>query len=319
MRRTPIRFSAGHPLPVGPLFPAMGIVFDLRRYSIHDGPGIRTTIFFKGCPLRCWWCHNPEGQSPTIEVIFRPNRCIHCGACLIACAHGAISPDGEEPLPDRDKCQRCGACVVACYAEARQVVGRELSVAQVLAAVQRDTAFYDESGGGVTLSGGEPLWQADFALALLQACQRQEIHTAVDTCGFAPWATLDRLRAYTALFLYDLKLLDEARHRQFTGVSNRLILQNLQALSQRGHHIVLRVPVIPGINDDDASLRQIGAFAAALPHLDGVDLLPYHHIGVDKYVRLDRPYQLTATRPPAAERMAEMAHLLRQFGLSVQI
>ena len=198
-------------------------------------------------------------------------------------------------------------------------MGRELSVAQVLAAVQRDTAFYDESGGGVTLSGGEPLWQADFALALLQACQRQEIHTAVDTCGFAPWATLDRLRAYTDLFLYDLKLLDEARHRQFTGVSNRLILQNLQALSQRGHQIVLRVTVIPGINDDDASLRQIGAFAAALPHLDGVDLLPYHHIGVDKYVRLDRPYQLTATRPPAAERMAEMAHLLRQFGLSVQI
>jgi len=297
----------------------MGIVFDIRRYSIHDGPGIRTTIFFKGCPLRCWWCHNPEGQSPTVEVIFRPKRCIHCGACLLACAQGAISWDGEEPITDREKCRCCGACVAACYAEARQVVGRELTVAQVMAEVERDTAFYDESGGGVTLSGGEPLEQPDFALALLQACQQQEIHTAVDTCGCAPWATLDRLRAYTDLFLYDLKLLDEARHRQFTGVSNRLILQNLQALSQRGHHIVLRLPVIPGINDDDASLRQIGAFAAALPHLDGVDLLPYHHIGVDKYVRLDRDYRLPATRPPAEERLAEIAHLLRQFGLSVRI
>jgi pyruvate formate lyase activating enzyme len=296
-----------------------GIVFDIKRYSIHDGPGIRTTIFFKGCPLSCWWCHNPESQSPTIEMIFRPHRCIHCGACLVACEHGAISWDGEEPLTDREKCTRCGACAAACYAEARQCVGRAWTVDQVMAEVQRDTAFYDESGGGVTLSGGEPLWQADFALALLQACKRQEMHTAVDTCGFAPWATVDRLREYTDLFMYDLKLLDDARHRRFTGVSNHLILQNLQALSQRGHHIVLRVPVIPGINDDDASMRQIGAFAAALPHLDEVDLLPYHHIGVDKYVRLNKAYRLPATRPPSDERLAEMAHLLRQFGLSVSI
>jgi pyruvate formate lyase activating enzyme len=296
-----------------------GLVFDIKRYSIHDGPGIRTTIFFKGCPLSCWWCHNPEGQAPTVEVIFRQNRCIRCGACLVACEQGAISWDGAEPLTDREKCARCGACVAACYAEARQCVGRALTVTQVMAEAQRDTAFYDESGGGVTLSGGEPLWQPDFALPLLQACKRQEMHTAVDTCGFAPWEAIDRLREYTDLFMYDLKLLDDVRHRQFTGVSNSLILQNLQVLSQRGHHIVLRVPVIPGINDDDESIRQIGAFAAALPHLDGVDLLPYHHIGVDKYVRLDRTYRLPETRPPSDERMAEMAHLLRQFGLSVRV
>jgi pyruvate formate lyase activating enzyme len=297
----------------------MGIVFDIKRYSIHDGPGIRTTIFFKGCPLSCWWCHNPESQSPTIEMIFRPNRCIHCGACLVACEQGAISWEGEEPLTDRKKCTRCRSCAAACYAEARQCVGRELTVAQVMAEIERDIAFYDESGGGVTISGGEPLWQADFALALLQACKRQEMHTAVDTCGFATWETVDRLREYTDLFMYDLKLLDDARHRQFTGVSNKLILQNMQALSQHGHHIVLRVPVIPGINDDDESMRQIGAFAAALPHLDKVDLLPYHHIAVDKYVRLDRTYRLSATRPPSDERLAEMAHLLRQFGLAVRM
>jgi pyruvate formate lyase activating enzyme len=296
-----------------------GIVFDIRKYSIHDGPGIRTAVFFKGCPLSCWWCHNPESQSAAVEMIFRENRCIACQACLAACEQGAIAWDGNGPVTDPDKCRLCGACADVCYAEARQQVGREMTVEQVMAEIERDIAFYDESGGGVTISGGEPLLQRDFLSALLRACREKEIHTVLDTSGFAAWETLERIRGDVDLFLYDLKLIDDARHRQFTGVSNAPILKNLQALSQRRHAIRLRVPVIPGINADDESVRQIGAFAAALPHLNGVDLLPYHAIGIDKYTRLNRAYKLPEIRSPSDERMAEIAHILNSFGLTVKI
>ena len=296
-----------------------GIVFDIRKYSIHDGPGIRTAVFFKGCPLSCWWCHNPESQASTVEMIFRENRCIRCEACLTACVQGAIAWNGNGPVTDPAKCDRCGACAAACYAEAREQVGREMTVEQVMAEVERDVAFYDESGGGVTMSGGEPLLQRDFLFALLRACREKEIHTALDTSGFAAWDTIERIRGYVDLFLYDLKLMDDARHHRFTGVSNAPILKNLLALSQRGHAILLRVPVIPGINDDDETARQIGAFAAALPHLNGVDLLPYHRIGVDKYTRLNLAYKLSETRAPSDERVAEIAHILNSFGLLVRV
>ncbi len=295
-----------------------GTVFDIKRFSIHDGPGIRTTVFFKGCPLSCWWCHNPESQAAEPELVFRANRCIRCGACLTACPEDAISMDSDGVSTDMEMCTRCGACVEVCYAEARELVGREMSVAQVVAEVERDVPFFDGSGGGVTFSGGEPLMQWRFLLGLLQACQEREIHTALDTCGFSPWEALDRVREHVDLFLYDLKLVDDARHRKFTGVSNASILSNLHALSREGHRIVLRVPIIPGVNDDDASVQRIGAFAAALPHLDGVDLLPYHHAGVDKYERLSRVYRLPRTHPPSGERMARVAHVLREFGLQVR-
>ncbi|MCX7681715.1 MAG: glycyl-radical enzyme activating protein [Anaerolineae bacterium] len=296
---------------------AEGIVFDIRRFSIHDGPGIRTTEFLKGCPLRCRWCHNPEGLNPGLEMMFWPRRCLGCGACLLACPQGAISQNGSTVSTDRSKCTLCGECVAVCYAEARQIVGRRMSVAQVMAEVARDLPFYDESGGGVTLSGGEPLAQPDFVRALLRACKKKGIHTALDTCGFAAWEVLDSIREYVDLFLYDLKLMDDARHRQCTGVSNALILSNLQALSRCGHAIVIRIPLIPGINDDEDNLRQTGVFAAALPHLLRVDLLPYHSMSSDKYSRLDMTYPLPATRPPSAERVAEIAQMLREFGLEV--
>jgi pyruvate formate lyase activating enzyme len=252
-------------------------------------------------------------------MIFRENRCIACQACLAACEQGAIAWDGNGPVTDLDKCRLCGACADVCYAEARQQVGREMTVEQVMAEIERDIAFYDESGGGVTISGGEPLLQRDFLSALLQACREKEIHTALDTSGFAAWETMELIRSYVDLFLYDLKLIDDARHRQFTGVPNAPILKNLQALSRLGHAIRLRVPVIPGINADDESVRQMGAFAAALPHLDGVDLLPYHAIGIDKYTRMNRVYKLPETRSPSDERVAEIAHILNSFGLTVKI
>jgi len=296
-----------------------GIVFDIKKFSIHDGPGIRTTIFLKGCPLNCWWCHNPESHTLAPKMVFRENRCIRCGACLAACPQGAISWDGDQVSTNREKCTLCGACVQACHAEAREIVGREMTVAQVMTEIERDVAFYDESGGGVTFSGGEPLLQPDFLLALLRACKEKEIHTTLDTCGFAAWETLDSIRKTVDLFLYDLKLMDDASHQKFTGVSNALILRNLQALLQQGHPIVLRVPIIPGINDDDRNIRQIGEFVAALPPLSEVDILPYHPTAIEKYRRLAKTYKLPETPPPTDQQMTEIARILRGFGLPVKI
>lgn len=294
-----------------------GIVFDIRRYAIHDGPGIRTTVFLKGCSLSCAWCHNPESQARGFEAVFRGERCIRCGACVDACRQGAVTWTDAGPVTDRARCTACGDCAAVCYADARERVGREMAVEEVLAEVARDEPFYRRSGGGMTLSGGEPLLQAAFAAALLRGAKERGVHTALDTCGYAAWEALDRLRGDVDLFLYDVKLLDDERHRRFTGVSNGPILANLCALAARGHAIVLRVPVIPGVNDDPANLEALAALAGELPHLARVDLLPYHHIGADKYARLDRAYPLPDTAPPPAERMDALARLLTERGLSV--
>ena len=294
-----------------------GIVFDIRRYSIHDGPGIRTTVFLKGCALSCRWCHNPESQSRGAEAILRESRCIRCGACVEACAHGAIAWTDSRPVTDRAACAACGSCAAVCYAEAREIAGREMTAAEVLAEVVRDVPFFLESGGGVTLSGGEPLLQPEFAAAVLGAARARGIHTALDTCGYAPWGVLDGLRRDVDLFLYDLKLMDDERHRRFTGVSNSLVLDNLRALCSEGHAVALRVPVVPGVNDDEENLDALGDFAAGLPRLAGVDLLPYHNIGMDKYARLDRTYPLPDTRPPTRERLAAIASRLAGHGLPV--
>jgi pyruvate formate lyase activating enzyme len=296
-----------------------GLVFDIKKFSIHDGPGIRTTVFFKGCPLNCQWCHNPESQAPQRELIVRTNRCMRCGACLQACTHGGVIQEGDEYVVATGRCQLCGACVEACYAEARQIVGQEMTTAEVMAEVERDLAFYEQSGGGVTFSGGEPLAQPEFLAALLSACQRAGIHTAVDTCGYAPWSVLDAIRGDVDLFLYDLKLMDDQAHRRLTGVSNRLILHNLRALSESGEAIILRLPILPGVNDSLDNLTALAAFAATLPHLQGIDLLPYHPTAVDKYARMNRAYSFRAMKPPAAEDLAEIAQALEQPGVPVRI
>lgn len=296
-----------------------GTIFDVKRFSIHDGPGIRTTVFFKGCPLRCQWCHNPEGQSPEPELTFRADRCLRCGACISACEQGAISTDGDVPVTDSGKCTLCGACVEACYAEAREIAGRAVTVAELMAEIERDIPFYDQSGGGVTISGGEPLLQKDFLLALLRSCKQADIHTTLDTCGHSSWEALDSVRAYVDLFLYDLKVMDDAQHRKFTGASSAPALNNLEALSEEGHSIVVRVPIIPGINDSEDNIRETGAFAARLRSLERVDLLPYHDAALQKYARFDKCYRLPETRPPSEEHMTDLARILRGFGLKVQI
>ncbi len=296
-----------------------GTVFDIRRFSIHDGPGLRTTVFFKGCPLRCYWCHNPESQHHRRELMYWPERCIQCQACVAACPNGAIAWDGAQPVTDAAKCDLAGACTQACYAEARQIAGRTMGVAQVMAELTRDQSFYETSNGGVTFSGGEPLLQPAFLLGLLQACRAAEIHTALDTCGFAPWETIDRIRPFVDLFLYDIKLMDPVRHRKYTLVFNPRILDNLRQLAQLGHKIIVRVPIIPGINDDERNLHQTAAFAMGLGGLGRVDLLPYHAAATGKYERLHRKYRLPRLKTPSDERMGEIARLFEGYGLRVQI
>ena len=276
-----------------------GVIFDIKKYSIHDGPGIRTTIFFKGCPLTCWWCHNPESQDPKPEIIIHPNRCILCESCVQSCTQNAISlkQDNEGSFlitTDRDLCIRCGTCTEVCYAEAREVIGKEVTITEVIKEIEKDRLFYDQSGGGVTFSGGEPLFQSGFLTALLQECRDREIHTTLDTCGFSSWETIDKLRQNVNLFLYDLKMIDDIKHRRYVGVSNRLILDNLQRLSEHEHNIIIRIPIIPGINDDEENIELTIEFISSLPHLSGINLLPYHHMASSKYAGIGKEYVMPA-------------------------
>jgi len=292
---------------------ATGLIFDLRRFSIHDGPGIRTTVFLKGCPLDCWWCHNPESRSPERELFFRAQRCIRCGACADACPEGALARE------DPGLCRACGTCAEACYAGAREMVGKEMTVTEIMEEVLKDRPFYEESGGGVTASGGEPLMQAEFLLELFQACKREGLHTALDTNGYAPWEKIESLLTCVDLFLYDLKLMDEERHRQFTGASNRLILENLKRLSGRGASLHLRIPVIPEVNDDEENLCSTAALARTLPGVKRVNLLPYHQTALAKYENLGQSYRLPETRNPSEERMLELARTFSDSGLPVHV
>ncbi len=297
---------------------ASGLVFNIQKYSVQDGPGIRTTVFLKGCPLRCAWCHNPEGISSKPEIISVQGRCIGCGECRLACPSGASAP-GEGALPLRSEtCVLCGACVEACPTGARQLVGRQISVPELLETVLRDRIFYEDSGGGVTFSGGEPVSQPEFLRECLLACRAQGLHTAVDTCGLVPTADLLAIAGVTDLFLYDLKLMDEARHREYTGVPNGLILGNLKALGRVHANIWLRVPVVPGLNDAPADLQATARFAATIPGVRQVNVLPFHRTGLSKAARLGQSSRVAEVQPPSALAMREAVEIFQSAGLSAK-
>ena len=286
-----------------------GIVFNLQRCSVHDGPGIRTTVFLKGCPARCPWCHNPESQSPNPELVTFPERCVSCGSCTAVCPHGT----------DPTRCTACGTCVAGCPADARQLAGRTMTVAEVLDVVARDRVFYDESGGGVTFSGGEPFAQPRFLLDLLRGSRASGLRTAVDTCGFVARDVLLMAAPLVDLFLYDLKILDPLRHRDIIGLPLAPILENLDALAAAGANVWLRLPIVPGLTDDPAALAEAARIAQRNPAVRRVHLLPYHATGGGKFRRLGREYMLPHVAPPAATRMAELADVFRARGLTTCI
>ena len=295
-----------------------GTIFDVKRFAIHDGPGVRTTVFFKGCPLHCVLCHNPESQRSRPEVLLYEDRCIADGApCVRVCSEGALSVN--EHIVRDGNCRDCTRCATVCVSGALELAGRRVSVGELMDELRRDVVFFDESGGGVTFSGGEPLAQPEFLAALASACRTEEIHTALDTSGFASAATLTQIAPLIDLFLFDLKVMESGRHEAFTGVPNAEILDNIRRLAQARRDVVIRVPLFPGINDDADNIDRLGAFVGGLPAPYPIDLLPYHRTAIDKYERLGREYPMPEVSPPGPDAVASVVAILRSQGLYVLV
>jgi pyruvate formate lyase activating enzyme len=296
-----------------------GRIFDIKRYSIHDGPGIRTTVFLKGCSLRCLWCHNPESVAPGPELMHWPARCTRCYSCIKACPLGALSKDATGAVVvDRAKCDLCGQCAETCLYDAMKIVGRNMSVEDVMADVEKDRIFYEQSGGGVTLSGGDPFVQAGFAEALLDACRSQGIRTALDTAGFSQNGVLGKLAAKTDLVLYDLKCMDDVRHREMTGVSNLPVLENLKRLAEGGTEVWVRIPLVHGVNDDDDNIRRTIDFLRSLKTVRRVGILPYHSGGLEKARRIGKDGDFRKFETPSEERIAAIEASFREAGFEVR-
>lgn len=292
-----------------------GTLFDIKPFALHDGPGIRTTVFFKGCPLHCAWCHNPEGISPSPLLAIRPERCIACGQCLAACPESLPVTTGNVGAP----CRLCGACVAACPAEARELAGTAFTVGEVMTRLLKDRPFFDESGGGVTFSGGDPLAQPDFLRTLLIACGRAALHRAVDTSGHAPRAVIAEVAAHTDLFLFDLKHLDSDAHRRLTGVANEQILANLRYLDELGARLTVRMPLIPGFNDSEEHLHRVGRLLTGLRTIPPVHLLPYHSFQKSKHALFNIPLAFDAPNKATIRPPLEAAGQLHAMGIDACI
>ena len=294
-----------------------GTIFNIQRFSIHDGPGIRTTVFVKGCPLRCQWCHNPEGLERDREMAYDPARCIGCRACLQACEHQAheFLPEGEH-LRHAEKCEQCGVCVETCYAGALEAIGEAKTAREVVDVVLRDKPFYDNSEGGVTLSGGEPLYQPEFSAAILELCRQGEVATAIETSSLTSWSSLERFLPLVDYWMCDVKHVDAQRHRELTGTDNRQILDNVRQLCASGARVLIRLPLIPGLNDEEEGLRALGAFTAELDPSEGLEVMPYHRIGQGKYERIEKEYGLKELPEASDEDVRRAADLLRAGGVA---
>ncbi|WP_276576116.1 trans-4-hydroxy-L-proline dehydratase activase [Oceanirhabdus seepicola] len=291
---------------------------NIQKYSIHDGPGIRTTVFFKGCPLRCWWCHNPESQRCKHQIMYFEERCTCCGVCEKRCTQKAITIQNSRVLIDKDKCNSCGKCSDFCPNNALEYVGKDMTVMELMKEIKKDEIFYEESGGGVTFSGGEPMVQADFLNEVLKACKERELHTAVDVSGYGSWDNFKKIADKVDLFLYDLKFINNEKHKKYIETSNEEILANLRRLSEIGANIFVRMPIIKGINDDDEHINESIKFLSELNILQ-VNLLPYHEMGKDKYRMLGLRYKLTGFERPTDEKMNEIAIKFKKANIKVKI
>ncbi len=295
-----------------------GVIFDVKRFSIQDGPGIRTTIFFKGCPLSCWWCHNPESRSRDPVVYHDASRCLLCGDCARVCPEDALALTEYGVVKDGARCREHGLCAAVCPAEARRQVGSRVTVAEVVREIERDRLYFDESGGGVTFSGGEPLLQWEFLLEVLKVCGELDVHRAVDTTGVAAPSVLLRVAAETDLFLYDIKTMDPALHRRATGVNLLPVLNNLAILLDAGARVRIRVPLIPGVTTVE-SIERTGEFLADHPPVEGVDLLPFHRSARDKHRKFGVPWLLESDEELPDGRVRDWAARLDGYGFPVTI
>jgi pyruvate formate lyase activating enzyme len=310
------------PMQTAPAQPPTGYIWDIKRYAIHDGPGIRTTVFMLGCPLKCLWCCNPESQSFTPRMLWLGEICLSCGLCSKVCPGEAIEvdKDGERRI-DHLACDQCGLCADTCPVGAMTLTGRKVSVEQVLAEVMRDEAFFNRSNGGLTISGGEPLAQPEFLLKLARRYKKKEkgLNLALETSGQGSLELLLALTSYVDVFLFDIKNMDSETHHRLTGRGNRDILENLRGLAGAGANIVVRLPLIPNYNDSNYNVKKTAIFAKSLSSVSRLDLLPYHRLGEPKYDRLGLPYALSGTKPHSKKRIAELVELVRGQGLEVRL
>lgn len=296
----------------------IALIFNLQKFCLHDGPGIRTTIFFKGCPLNCLWCHNPESKSYSKQFSFAGEKCSGCGQCEKVCSQEAVKIVDNMAFYEEEKCILCGKCIDVCPNNLREIVGREYTVDQLVNEIEKDRPFYEQSKGGVTLSGGEAMIQIDFVEQLITACKERGISVVVDTCGYAPFSNFLKIMDKVDLFLYDLKLTDPLLHKKYTGQDNQLILDNLRELAKRGAKINLRLPLIEGVNTELCHLEKILELARELKILT-INLLPYHDIAKNKYERLKIEYPIEKFSCPSDEKMEEIKSILERAGFQVKI
>ena len=295
------------------------LVFDIKRYAINDGPGIRIAVFLKGCNLNCAWCHNPESISDEAERMYSSSRCIRCGTCVAACPEKAITLTPEGIITDMALCKMYGKCAGVCPTKAIEISGGEISAAEIMQEIEKDRPFFDQSGGGVTFSGGEPLLHHKFLIRLLKECGKRGIHRAVDTAGFVKTEIILQVAEHTDLFLYDLKMMDPEKHRRWIGVTNEKILENLKTLSDTGANIIIRIPLIGGVNDDAENIETTARFVAGLSGVKKeVNLLPYHKIAQTKYRKLGRPEDFQLLEEPSEEAKSQAISCFRKYGLEVK-
>lgn len=294
-----------------------GFIFDIKRFAVHDGPGIRTTIFLKGCSLHCSWCHNPESYSPKPQLAYYEHKCINCGECVLVCPAGAHKMQDGQHVFNREKCIACGRCEEVCLGKALRLYGREIIVDEAVQAVLEDKTFYDRTGG-CTLSGGEPLLQVDFCEAVFKVLKCENIHCAIDTCGSVGWEKFEKVLPYTDMFLFDLKHMDAKRHMEYTSRPNELILENLKRLSQLSMPIEICIPMIPGFNTDKKSITAFGEFLGKLDNITDIKLLAYHDLARSKFAALGMEDTMPKVDLPTDRQMSEFVKQLQVFGLNVK-
>jgi len=296
------------------------LIFDIKRYAINDGPGIRITIFLKGCPLSCKWCHNPESQSPAAQKLYTAARCIGARECIKVCPEDALTLTPKGIVTDYSACTLCGICADVCPTKAIEMSGRLYDVSELLEIIEKERIHIDQSNGGVTFSGGEPLMHPEFLLEMLKACGEHNIHRTVDSCGFADTDTLLEVAKRTELFLFDLKVMDAAKHKKWTGVSNKLILENLKILAETGANINIRVPLIKNVNADKTSLQEMAKFVSELPGKKPVvNILPYHSIAANKYNKLGSEYEEFNMAEPTEKEQNRALQIFETFGIEAEI